>query len=403
MLTRFLDQRQWRHTSRSEQYWFCQILGWSALTMLSYLSLTLWYNPGQWTHAIHTVLQSVLGLLVSHPLRWVASSQWTAPLARRIAVNSAAIIVAGIAWTALRLTTFAWLTGERVSAADWGGWLNASLIVYGSWAFCYHALKYYRQWLEERDRAHHAQQAALQARATAQEEMLKRLEAETQYKEAQLRMLKYQLSPHFLFNALNSVTAMVRKGDGDSATVMLARIADFLRIALEHDDDLQHTLDEEIEIMELYLAIEKARFGDRLQTAFDVTDEARRADVPSFLLQPLFENALKYAVGRSLEPTLVTLDAWIEGGRVEIRLGDTGPEAGPAGHHPGTTSMGIGLTNVENRLRSSFGSDFRFELAEKRPSGTTVALSFPATFSHSAPLANPPRALAAISAEDADD
>ncbi|MEM7740946.1 MAG: histidine kinase, partial [Pseudomonadota bacterium] len=291
MLTRFLQEGQWWRASPAKQYWLFQTIGWSALAMLTYLSLTLWYNPGQWTPAAHTVLQSVLGLMVSHPLRWVAQTQWSAPLSRRMMLIALAVIVAALVWTALRLTTFTWLTGERVDAADWGGWFNASVIVYGSWSFCYHALKYYRQWLEEHERLLKAEKAALAASAKAQEETLKRLETESLFRESQLRMLKYQLNPHFLFNALNSVTAMVRRHDSAKAIEMLGRIGDFLRTSLEQDDALQHPLRDELAVSELYLSIEKARFGDRLLTDFEASEEALDVPVPSFILQPLFENA----------------------------------------------------------------------------------------------------------------
>ncbi len=376
MLTRFLREGQWWRASPAEQYWLFQILGWSALTMLTYLSLTLWYNPGQWTPAAHTVLQSILGLIVSHPIRWVALSQWSAPLRRRLAVIAIAVIAAAIIWTALRLTTFTWLTGEKVNAADWGGWFNASVIVYGSWSFCYHALKYYRQWLEEHERLVAAEKAAFEASAKAQEERLKRMETEALFRDSQLRMLKYQLNPHFLFNALNSVTSMVQKNQGSRAMEMLGRIGDFLRMSLEHDETLEHTLRDEIAVIKLYLSIEKARFGDRLLTDFDASEEALDIPVPSFILQPLFENSLKYAVGRSLGPTTITLKAWVSEEWLELELCDTGADSETSRQSDPQSSTGIGLQNVESRLRSSFGDNYRFSINFKNNKGTCVTLAF---------------------------
>ncbi|WOI52663.1 sensor histidine kinase [Parvularcula sp. LCG005] len=364
-----------QQSSTTRQYWLFQIAGWSTMTLLSYVSLTLWYNPGQWMHALHTVLQCVFGLFVSHPLRYLAQRAWNLPLKKRILTNGIGIIFASLLWTSLRLLSFEWLTGQKVPPADYGGWLFASVIVYGSWIFCYHALKYSRQLVIQRELATSAQNAVLEAKNRAQEESMKRLTAESLYREARLRMLKYQINPHFLFNALNSVSAMVRKGEGDSATTMLSRIAEFLRITLEHDDELEHVLDEEIEVLDLYLSIEKARFEDRLQTDFRLSDAARQCYVPSFLLQPLFENAMKYAVGRSLKPTLISLEAWVEDGQMEIRVADTGPDVnGAAGtvEHP---SMGIGLRNVEQRLRSSYGDNYRFDLAPNTPQGLMVSIS----------------------------
>ncbi|GGY37855.1 sensor histidine kinase [Parvularcula lutaonensis] len=365
-------------SSDNRRYWTLQIAGWLALTMLSYLSLTLWYNPGQWDYALHTLVQSVLGLIVSHPLRYVSRWAWNAPIFVRIAIVTAAVIAASVIWTALRLLTFGWLTGEWVSPVDYGGWLFASVIVFGSWVFCYHAAKYYRQSLEQKDRIAAVERAALQATARAHEESVKRLTAESLYQEARLRMLKYQLNPHFLFNALNSVSGLVRKGEAEGATSMLARIAEFLRATLEHDDELEHTLDQEIDLLGLYLSIEKIRFRDRLQTEFDVQPEAIKATVPSFLLQPLFENAMKYAVGRSLSPSTLTLAAWLDEGRLEIRVRDSGSDEERRQERNAPSSTGIGLRNVEQRLRSAFQDDFRLELVPLEPRGLEVQISVPA-------------------------
>lgn len=359
--------------SSTHQYWLFQIAGWSAMTLLSYLSLTIWYNPGEWMHALHTVVQSALGLIVSHPLRWVAKAVWDSPAVRRVSAIIIAIIVASVLWTFLRLLTFQWLTGEVVKAEDYGGWLFASVIVYGSWVFCYHALKYYRQSIEQKEVAAEAQRAVLEAKNRAQEESMKRLAAENHYREARLRMLMYQINPHFLFNSLNAVSSLVRKGEADNATEMLSRIGDFLRLTLDHDDELEHSLSEELDVLNLYLSIEKTRFGNRLQTEFEMSDEAKECIVPSFLLQPLFENAVKYAVGRSLDPTTISLRAWIEEGRLELRITDNGP--GPTLAEDEQRSTGIGLQNVEQRLRSSYPDQYRFQLKPNSPRGLAVDIT----------------------------
>lgn len=365
-------------TSAEREYWLFQFAAWAGFTVLNYLSLTIWYNPGEWAPALHTALQSVLGLLVSHPLRIVARYVWNAGLPTRFFANATAILLASILWTVLRLASFEWLTGEHVDPGDWGGWFNASVMVYGAWAFCLHALKYYRDWSEERALVAQAQRAALEAQAREQSERARRIETEALANEAKLRMLRYQLSPHFLFNALNAVSARVLQGDAESAASMLAKIGDFLRVTLEHDEELWHSLDAEIEILNLYLEIEKARFGERLQTEFEISREALQVEVPSLLLQPLFENAVKYAVGKSLTPTRVQLNAWLENGWLEVRVSDTGPGIQLKDGENGA-STGIGLRNVEHRLQSAHAGAYRFELYANRPQGTTVAMAFPAS------------------------
>ncbi len=361
-----------RHHFHSHNYWLFQIAGWSGLTIIFYLSLTLWYNPGQWPHAIHTIVQSALGLVISHPLRSVASRNWYAPIWRRALFNALGIVIASLIWTVGRLATFEWLTGEHVAPQDYGGWAFASLIVYASWVVCYHAFKYYHQWLEQRD-------LALEAKARVQAETMRRLEAENLYRETQMRMLKYQLNPHFLFNALNSVALLVRKDQRNDAIEAISRIADFMRISLERDDELEHNLSEEVDTLRLYIDIEKIRFCERLDVKFNISHTAGRARVPYLLLQPLFENAVKYGVGKSLSTTTVQLDAWIEHNRLELRVRDTGP-GDVSLEQSGQSNLGIGLRNVEQRLRSAFADDFRFELVSNAPRGFCVEISIPAQF-----------------------
>lgn len=377
MLKRLTFDKMGTPSANDRRYWLFQLFGWGALTVLTYLSLTLWYNPGQWVYALHTIVQSALGLVISHPLRAVARATWDRPLAMRIVANGVGILLASFVWTWVRLLTLDWITGEKVGLADWGGWLNASIIVFGAWSFLYHALKYYQQSREQQELAMAAQRQAMEARQQAQEESLRRLRAESSYREAQMRMLQYQLSPHFLFNALNSVTSRVQRGDKDRAVTMLAKIAAFLRVSLEQDERLQHSLAEEIDAVKLYLEIEETRFGDRMQTEFAITPEAMRAQLPGLLIQPLLENAIKYGVGNSLSTTTIRIDAWVEDNWLELQVSDTGPGFKPAGRLGGVPSMGIGLRNVEERLRSAHGDDYRFALLPNDPRGTKVALAFP--------------------------
>lgn len=366
--------------THTRQFWTLQIAGWTAMSVLSYLSLTLWYNPGQLAPFLHTILQSVIGIFVSYPLRWVGSSAWNMPPLPRVLVNAAGVAAASVVWTILRIYSFTWLTGEEIPLSDWGGWMFASVIVFGSWNFCYHALKYYRHFLTEHQLAVEAQNAALRANEVAHRETLRRLEAEKLFQDTQLRMLKYQLNPHFLFNALNSVSSLVRKGEAAAATDMLARIGDFLRMTLDHSEEFQHTLADELETLDLYLGIEKVRFRDRLKTVFEIDDKALDLEVPSLLLQPIFENSIKFGVSRTLSPTTISLKANVREDRLFLTICDDGAgsdmseKAGEA-----TDPQGIGLLNVRGRLQSAYGEDFLFEAARTEPCGFRVEIAFPAS------------------------
>ncbi len=360
----------------SRQYWTFQLAGWSAMALLSYLSLTVWYNPGQFAPALHTLLQSAIGILVSHPLRSVAKGTWQTPMSRRIVLNALAVIAASLVWTALRIVTFTWLTGEVIPPADFGGWIFASIIVFGAWSFCYHAFRYYRQSLEQRRLATEAQNAALRSQAKAQQENFKRLEAEKLFRDAQLRMLKYQLNPHFFLNALNSVSSLVRKGDRDAAMGMLARIGDFLRLSLADPEELQHTLAEELGGLDIYLDIERVRFGERLRTVIEVGEDAMDAMLPSFLLQPIFENAIKHAVSKTLDPVTISLRGSVTEDALQLEISDDGPGFDASASTEGST-QGIGLLNVRQRLESAYGEQFYLAFENCESGGLTISIRIP--------------------------
>lgn len=385
--------------SKLPSYWTFQITGWLAFAVLSYLSLTVWYNPGEFIPALHTIAQSIVGIAVSHPLRWVARASWATRIEWRIIANAGAIVIASLVWTALRLGLFTWMAGEVISFEDWGGWIFGSMTVFASWSFCYHALKYYRQWLEERELSIKAQNAMLAAETLAQRENVKRLHAEKLVRESQLRMLNYQLNPHFFFNSLNSVTALVNRDDKDAAIEMLSRISDFLRVTLEGGDSFEHPLRDEVEILKLYLEIEKVRFGDRLNSEFSVTKEAENIEVPSLLLQPLIENSVKYAVGRSLSPTTIRLEARMHNGRLIVLLSDTGIGTPRETAGVPCPSTGIGLHNVEQRLQSVYGDDYSFRINARDNGGFETEISVPCAFRQK-PSGAPSDAATPIAAEE---
>jgi len=165
---------------------------------------------------------------------------------------------------------------------------------------------------------------------------------------AQLRALRYQLHPHLIFNALNSISALVWEERREPADAMIAKLATFLRAAFAIDPLEEVCLDEELQLQKLYLDIEQVRFAD-FQFTIELPDELRDARLPSLILQPLVENAIKYAVATSDGPTRVTIDASSAGGRLWITVEDEG------GGCPAQAGSGVGLENVRARLRHRFG------------------------------------------------
>ena len=202
-----------------------------------------------------------------------------------------------------------------------------------------------------------------QTRARVTERRL--AEAETAAHAAQVRALRYQVNPHFLFNTLNSLSSLVMSGQPERAEEMLMALSTFFRTSLSLDPSAGVTLAQEIELQRLYLDIEQTRFPTRLQVSIDVPDDLADAHVPALILQPLVENAIKYGVSATRDPMLLTISARrLDGGRMQIdvvnrvtKAGESIPAAKPA--HEGT---GLGLANVCQRLDAHYGdrADCRF-------------------------------------------
>jgi len=180
------------------------------------------------------------------------------------------------------------------------------------------------------------------------------LAAEAQASAARLAALRYQLNPHFLFNTLNAVSSSVITGRNDEAESMLARLAEFLRLTLAADPEAMIPLEDELATLQAYLEIESVRFRDRLGLAFSCPNELRGALVPSFMLQPLIENAVKHGVAPTSRPVTIRLEVSRDGDDLVVIVEDDGEPARP-GALP-TGGMGVGLTNVRQRLEVLYGA-----------------------------------------------
>jgi hypothetical protein len=173
--------------------------------------------------------------------------------------------------------------------------------------------------------------------------------------EAQLRALRYQINPHFLFNTLNSLSSLILTQKTDVAERMLMNLSTFFRATLSADPTADVSLDEEIKLQRLYLDIEQIRFPDRLTVEVDVPDALQSARVPVLLLQPVVENAVKYGVARSRRHVTVRITAYEEAGRLHIKVKDDG-EVPVEELEPGESSTGVGLRNVCDRLVARYGN-----------------------------------------------
>jgi hypothetical protein len=220
---------------------------------------------------------------------------------------------------------------------------------------------------------------ANQAQAEALGAQRRLADAESAAQAAQVRALRYQVNPHFLFNTLNSLSSLVMTGRTDRAETMLLALSTFFRTSLSLDPSAEVSLAEEIDLQRLYLDIEMARFPDRLTVEIDVPAELEQARLPALILQPIIENAIKYGVSKSRKAVVIRVEARkLDGNRmlVEIsnRLKHGGKEELPAATHEGT---GLGLGNVSQRLEARWGSRANCRYGPMASGGFKVSLTMP--------------------------
>jgi sensor histidine kinase YesM len=236
----------------------------------------------------------------------------------------------------------------------------------GAWTALYYAVNFFLQVEEQNDQL---------------------LRLENQATSAQLAMLRYQLNPHFLFNTLNSISTLVLLKQTEPANAMLSRLSSFLRYTLINEPAGRVTVAQEVETLKLYLDIERMRFEERLRTDFRIDPVTQGALLPSLLLQPLVENAIKYAVGPQESGAEITIATQLVGQNLRITVSDTGPglQTGASNNRlSGVTfdggepvSTGVGLANIRDRLGQAYGEDHRFETLDPPEGGFAVLIEIP--------------------------
>lgn len=194
---------------------------------------------------------------------------------------------------------------------------------------------------------------------------------------AELRSLRYQVNPHFLFNTLNSLSALVMTGRQDDAEEMIQTLSTFYRRTLSGDTTNDIPLADEIELQRLYFAIEAVRFPNRLCTNIDVDDAVLDAKVPGMILQPLVENSVKYAVAATQRPVTIAIEARREGGQLVVAVHDDGPGERSGAQIGKTQGCGIGLVNVRDRLRARYGTSATITYGKRENGGFATILRMP--------------------------
>jgi len=339
---------------KNRAFWILQSIGWSGYFFLR--SLSGFANSMGWMWMVHTLLLTATG----YSLTLLMASLFRRLIAMKpvftLVLSLIAVMIASTSFSVIEtwsVATFLKPDLKPVGVEYFGAiLLNFSLLA--AWTALYYGINYFLL-LEDQIR------------------MRERLES--QASTAQLAMLRYQLNPHFLFNTLNSISTLVLLKQTERANAMLARLSSFLRYTLANEPTARVTLAQEVETLKLYLEIEKMRFEDRLRPHFRVDPETIGARLPSLLLQPLIENAIKYAVTASESGADIWITAQREGQAVRIEVADNG-DAGSA-ELTASPSTGVGLANIRDRLAQAYGASHRFETRKNERGGFSVIIEIP--------------------------
>ena len=345
-------------------FWTLQFVGWSGWSLSMYLGLLVW-NKQVENYTYYLIAVATIGMLITLLLRSLYHYMWNMEIVRRFLAIGAASYFAGLGWMACRSTVYPRFFPEEVkeheerAMAFFAYFENAmsAFWVMLVWSGLYFGIKYYM---------------------LLQEEKQQHLKVVAMAHEAQLKMLRYQLNPHFLFNTLNAISTLVLDKDTELANVMVTRLSRFLRYSLDNDPMKMVTVEEEMEALRLYLDIEKVRFDERLRLHFDIEPEAERALLPGMLLQPLVENSIKYAVAQAINGGSIGISAKVFGGDLLLSVADDGPGLDLRnGKKP--TGGGVGLANCRERLKEIYGNDQSFRLGATEPHGLTTTIRLPLT------------------------
>ncbi len=240
------------------------------------------------------------------------------------------------------------------------GWNYLPALVYVALILALYAFSFYREW-----RAGQRLTGQLQV-ANAQ--------LETRLVRARLDALKMQLHPHFLFNTLNSITSLIRNNRTREAEDIVAGLGQLLRRSLDHRQEAMDTLERELDFLRRYFEIERIRFQDRLKVEFDIDPKCLRAQVPSMLLQPLAENAMKHGISRDPSARLLRISAARDGTRLVLTVYNDGP---PLPRDDAELNRGIGLQNSFARLSMLYGDEARLWLRDHPPQGVRAEIILP--------------------------
>jgi two-component system, LytTR family, sensor kinase len=341
--------------NRNLLFWSLHVLGWSGYGFSQYLGAMLYGKPVAYVEYI--ALAAISGCILSAPLRYICRWLWTKPPATMIAGGfAAAYITACLLRIPMNWFYHRYLEPEW-PMVHWYEYLMgamSSTYLMACWIGLYFGVRYYE---------------------TLQTQRVATLHASSLAQEAQLKMLRYQLNPHFLFNTLNAISTLILDNRNSVANSAVTGLSEFLRYTLDQDPMKKVTVAQEMDALNLYLNIEKMRFGDRLRLEYAIDAAASMMLMPSLLLQPLIENAIKYAVSPREQGGKIRIGAHVTGGMLQLEVADDGP--GMIDATRVANGRGVGIRNTRERLQVLYEERGRVSVTNTEP-GLRVALTLPA-------------------------
>jgi anti-sigma regulatory factor (Ser/Thr protein kinase) len=365
-------------------FWILHSLGWMTYVFIFTVDNVFFYrdfNKLGFDVIFPLVLSGIIAALLTWPLRYVYRKFWGLPSGWLIgAILFCSFLVSSI-WTPLKNIVM-WYFYENFDvlsliagnpSEDFRWYMLFMSVSYAFfmifvWSTLYFAINYHFRLINEK-KLH--------------------IEAVRLSHIAQIKMLRYQINPHFLFNTLNAVSTLVLRGSKDKANGMLVRLSTFLRFSLDNDPEKKIRLYEELKALMMYLEIEKTRFEDRLTVTFEIEQKTEALLVPSLLLQPLIENSIKYAIAQMTKGGVIEVSAKCQDGYLHMEVADNGPvqdiaylaEKSGAKEQTASSHTGVGVQNIVDRLNVLYPNNYNFTITRGQTAGYSVKISIPEEYS----------------------
>ncbi|MBD3585908.1 histidine kinase [Salinimonas sp. HHU 13199] len=338
---------------RPHLFWLCQCSGWAVYALLTEVMIKIPSDEPWHIQLPHLFLDTLCGFTITLVLR---NLYFRAYRLKKYVVTAhiVLLVLASFTWTQFKWVSLQWLYNnpwKLMSWFDFGTWTTASLTMLATWTAGYYGIKSYLDVVEQRERAEKATHLA---------------------KEAQLKMLRYQLNPHFMFNSINAISTLILKEENHHAVSVLEKLCDFLRYGLYTDPLKKIPVSEEVTMLRTYVDIEKARFRSKLNVKIETDAQIESLLIPSMLVQPLVENVLKHG----MQPNQ-TVSVTVEFSQMDDGLSIVVTDDGNGFENHENCKRGIGLTNCRDRLRLMYQGKARLVTENNASGGASVTVFIP--------------------------